>query len=191
MIENVEMLNQNASNALLKVIEEPSINTFFFITYNNSYFLLDTIKSRCTKFKIFFTENEKKNILDSLINQYSLADVRSQLYEHLFFDTPGNIIKYFLSVNEEKSDYPDSNLDKIFLLIDKYKIKKTPEILNFLCTSIEKFYYDLIVSHNQNSSAIFYNYNLMLTKINNMKKLNLDEKATFLWIKKILINETK
>ena len=35
MIDNAEYLNLNSSNALLKALEEPSKNTFFFIIHNN------------------------------------------------------------------------------------------------------------------------------------------------------------
>ena len=60
MIDNAEYLNLNASNALLKSIEEPYSNTFFFIIHNSACKILDTIKSRCTEFKLFFTISEKK-----------------------------------------------------------------------------------------------------------------------------------
>ena len=39
LIDNAELLNVNASNALLKAIEEPNINTFFFLIYNNNKFI--------------------------------------------------------------------------------------------------------------------------------------------------------
>ena len=48
LIDNAENLNLNSSNALLKAIEEPQNNTFFFIIQNNASKILDTVKSRCT-----------------------------------------------------------------------------------------------------------------------------------------------
>ena len=45
MIDNAEYLNINSSNALLKALEEPSNNTFFFIIHNSSSKILYTIKS--------------------------------------------------------------------------------------------------------------------------------------------------
>ena len=62
LIDNADLLNINSSNSLLKSIEEPSINTFFFIIDNNSSSLLDTIKSRSLKFKFHFNLIEKKYI---------------------------------------------------------------------------------------------------------------------------------
>ena len=60
MIDNAENLNLNSSNAILKAIEEPQNNTFFFIIHNSASKILDTIKSRCTEFKFFFTISKKK-----------------------------------------------------------------------------------------------------------------------------------
>ena len=36
IIDNIENLNKNSSNALLKVLEEPKINTYFFLIYDNN-----------------------------------------------------------------------------------------------------------------------------------------------------------
>ena len=60
MIDNAENLNLNSSNALLKAIEEPQNNTFFFIIHNNASNILDTVKSRCTEFKLTLTALKKK-----------------------------------------------------------------------------------------------------------------------------------
>ncbi len=70
MIDNSEYLNLNSSNALLKSIEEPQSNTFFFIIHNSALKILDTIKSRCCEFKFSFTLTQKKNILTKIIDQY-------------------------------------------------------------------------------------------------------------------------
>ena len=60
MIDNAENLNLNSSNALLKAIEEPPNNTFFFIIHNSASKIIDTLKSRCTEFKFSFTTDKKK-----------------------------------------------------------------------------------------------------------------------------------
>ena len=61
LIDSAEYLNINSSNALLKSLEEPSNNTFFFLIYNNTKYILKTIKTRCLEYKIHFSINEKKN----------------------------------------------------------------------------------------------------------------------------------
>ena len=99
MIDNAENLNLNSSNALLKAIEEPQNNTFFFIIHNSSSKILDTVKSRCTEFKFFFTTSKKKNIFANIIKQYKNEFVINEIIENYYFDTPGNLIKYFLTLD--------------------------------------------------------------------------------------------
>ena len=52
LIDNIELLNLNSINALLKVLEEPNEN-INFILINNNKRVLPTLKSRCLNFKIF------------------------------------------------------------------------------------------------------------------------------------------
>ena len=58
LIDNIENLNKNSVNALLKIIEEPNENVFFILINNNEKNILPTLKSRCLTFKINFTFNE-------------------------------------------------------------------------------------------------------------------------------------
>ena len=53
VIDNVEYLNKNTLNALLKTIEEPSNNNFFILINNNKELLLETVVSRCFQLNIF------------------------------------------------------------------------------------------------------------------------------------------
>ena len=52
LIENADKLNRNSSNALLKILEEPTKNTFIILISHQISNLLPTIRSRCIKFKI-------------------------------------------------------------------------------------------------------------------------------------------
>ena len=52
LIDSADDLNLNASNALLKILEEPKINTFFFLISHRPSSLLPTIKSRCLKINL-------------------------------------------------------------------------------------------------------------------------------------------
>ena len=53
IIENAESLNINASNALLKILEEPSETTYIFLITRNLGKIIPTIRSRC--FKLYFS----------------------------------------------------------------------------------------------------------------------------------------
>ncbi len=47
LIDNAEYLNLHSVNALLKIIEEPNLNTFVIVIHNSSIKLVETLKSRC------------------------------------------------------------------------------------------------------------------------------------------------
>ncbi len=51
LIENIEMMSESASNALLKTLEEPTKNTYLILTTNAPQYILATIKSRCEKIR--------------------------------------------------------------------------------------------------------------------------------------------
>ena len=66
LIDNIEFLNLNSINALLKILEEPSKNTYF-ILINNCVKILSTLKSRCLEFKItLFSTTAPKFVFGSL-----------------------------------------------------------------------------------------------------------------------------
>jgi len=191
MIDNAENLNLNASNALLKPLEEPQANTFFFLIHNSGSKIQDTIRSRCVEFKIFFNEDKKKNIFKNLINQYNNDLETYDVLENLCFDTPGNSLRYLVTLANSNEKTFQSTLSIILFFIEKFKNDKKSENLPYLSFFIEKFYNELILKQNKNLNDSFQNYKKILYQINNMKKFNLDKTNTSIWLKDILINETK
>ena len=195
MIDNAENLNINSSNALLKAIEEPQSNTFFLIIHNSASKIQDTIKSRCAEFKFTLTTSKKRNIFANIIKQYKnefeINEI-NEIIENYYFDTPGNLIKYFLSLNKANISIKENTLKCIFHFIERYKNEKNPEILSFLSLFIEKFYNELYLNNNnKNLNNYFLNQSRILRQIDEMKKFNLDEKNIFISIKDILQNEAK
>jgi len=57
LIDNIELLNTNSINALLKVLEEPNENINFILIHNNKK-ILPTLLSRCINFKINLSNQE-------------------------------------------------------------------------------------------------------------------------------------
>ena len=51
IIDSADDLNTFSANALLKKLEEPKVNTYFFLITHQISSLLPTIRSRCIKFK--------------------------------------------------------------------------------------------------------------------------------------------
>jgi DNA polymerase III gamma/tau subunit len=69
LIKDADRMNKNASNSLLKVLEEPSKNKILILTSSNSGVLLPTILSRVQK--IMVLTKQQKNVINNskLISQ--------------------------------------------------------------------------------------------------------------------------
>lgn len=191
MIDNAEYLNLSSSNSLLKAIEEPQENTFFFIIHNSSFKILNTIKSRCTEFKFFFNISEKKKILKSIFELYNVDLNHVDIINNFYFDTPGNLIKYLTILGNSKINIIDNKISPVYYFMNEYKRKKDPEILSFISTFIEKFYNELCLKNKKNKIYYFFNQSKILDEINNIKKFNLNEINVFMLIKDLLKNESR
>ena len=156
LIDNAEYLNIHSSNALLKVLEESNNKTFFFIVHNNSRKILNTIKSRCIEFKFFFSLLEKKEILENIIKLYKDDLNKKNIHESLYFDTPGNILKYLLIFKDSNIDFLNDKLSCIIYLFDQYKRKNDQQLLTLASLLIELFYNELSKRNNKDLNHYFF-----------------------------------
>lgn len=70
IINHAELMNENSQNALLKHLESPADNRYFFLLTQNKYLLLPTIVSRC---EIVYFQNNlllNKKLEDPLIMEF-------------------------------------------------------------------------------------------------------------------------
>ena len=75
IIPNAQIMTESASNALLKLIEEPGEGTHFILTANSQESLISTIISRCQIIKLHRTSpSQDKQLLD----KSQLSDVQKQ-----------------------------------------------------------------------------------------------------------------
>ena len=191
MLDNSENLNINAANTLLKVLEEPSENTFFFLIHDNASPILDTIKSRCIEFRIFFTQKEKIKIFE-LIKEDKKLNFNSNGFDSILnFETPGRLLRYLSIINDEKVDLTKNKLSLISYLLELYKVEKNSDILNMASLFIESFYNELSSKHSENLPEYFNNRQKILNQIDNMKKFNLDKKLLASSLQNILQNEKR
>ena len=72
IFDDIDLFNHNSLNALLKTIEEPSKNTYFFLINNKAKPLLETIKSRALEIKIILNENQRLKIINKLTSFHEL-----------------------------------------------------------------------------------------------------------------------
>jgi len=189
LIDNVEYLNINSSNALLKALEEPSNNTFFFIINNQSHQAIETIKSRSIQFKFHLNVSEKKLVYNSIAEKFDFNYTDNDLDSFLYFETPGNLLKYQSALKHSNLNIFKDLYQSILFLTDKYKSKKDNEMLNLLTLLIEKFYTNLSLNDPAKINNYFFNKNKISNLIYSLKKFNLDKKSLFTNINGILKNE--
>ena len=189
LIDDAEALNQSSSNALLKEIEEPSENTFFFIIHNSSLKLIDTIRSRCNEFKINFSKLEKIDVLNKISSQYNIPLDAQKLVDNYYFESPGNLFRFFHELNNNNINIFSETLKCIYYFIDKFSTDKDPDTLFFIILFIEKFYNELCLINKNNQLIYFNNLSKILNLLNDLKKFNLDKKNVLVWVKNILQNE--
>jgi len=186
LIDNIENLNKNSVNALLKIIEEPNENVFFILINNNEKYILPTLKSRCLTFKINFTFNQSMNVSNLILKQNIFDLINKDLIN--YYNTPGeiiNLIKFFKDKNIDLKDYTLFNI--LNLLIDNGYYKKDKIMKNLLVNFIELFFLkEYKMSKSKNALLkIYFNF---VNKINNTGKFNLDEESLYQEFKSKLLN---
>ena len=181
MIDNVEYLNKNSINALLKIIEEPNENIYFILIANSEKNILPTLKSRCITFKIHFSFDETVNICNQIYNQNILNELNYDLIN--YYCTPGEIIKLIQFAEEKQINLRDHDVSSIIsLIIENTYYKKNIFIKNLLINFIELFLLKRYKTSN-NKNLLLNFYQSFIQKINNTEKFNLDEESLFLEFK--------
>ena len=186
LIDNIENLNKNSVNALLKIIEEPNENNFFILINNSEKNILSTLKSRCLSFKINFTFNESMNVLNQIVGENILDLINQDLIS--YYNTPGEIINLINFSKDKNIDLKNYTLINFLnLLIDNGYYKKNKNVRTLLINFIELFFLrEYMLTYNKNS--LLKLYHMFLIKINNTDKFNLDEESLFLEFKSKLLN---
>jgi len=186
LINNVENLNKNSVNALLKVVEEPNENIFFILINNSEKNIPSTLKSRCLAFKISFTFNESINASNQILGENILNKINHDLIN--YYNTPGEIINLINFSNENNIDLKDYTLINLLnLLIDNGYYKKNKAVKVLLINFIELFFLkEYKLSITKNSLLNFYHD--FINKIYDTDKYNLDEESLFLEFKSKLLN---
>lgn len=186
LIDNVENLNKNSVNALLKIIEEPNENLFFILISNNEKPILPTLKSRCLIFKINLTFDQSILITNKILKKNLLDLINYDLIS--YYNTPGeiiNLINFSKDKNINLKDYTLINF--LNLLIENGFYKKNKFVKNILVNMIELFFLKEFKINKERKSLLNF-YQNFIQKVNNTEKFNLDEDSLFLELKSKLLN---
>ena len=187
LIDNVEKMNKNASNSLIKILEKTISKLFFILIHNSHRRLISTISSRCIKFKFFINKSEKEKIIINLIDN-SFYDSLSSDFKIRYLP-PKFYIDLHDFINKEKIELNDLNINFLLnYIFNKRNYFKDDFISENLQILIEIYFYNKILSRN-NFENDYKSFKQTMNKLNNMNKFNLDKDSSLLEIKNIIVNE--
>ena len=177
LIDGVEYLNQNSSNALLKCLEESKDQNLFILTHNINQRILDTIKSRCISYKLNFDYSTVPNIISHNFGE----NLHEELNEDFKFETisPNFIIKHITFALENSLNINSLNVNNMIkYIIDTKSYKKNPFIINNFQHYIEIYFIKMYLDTKDNK---YYDKYLETISDNNLiNKFNLDTDSFFI-----------
>ena len=183
LIDNIELLNINAVNALLKILEEPNDN-INFILINNNKRVLPTLKSRCLNFKIRLTFKQSIEIANKILDNNYNGFLNEDLVNN--YSTPGEILNLIDFANKNDIDLIETNLKDFIKKIIMEKLYKKNNSIKNLIYSLMEFYFRKNISVT--NIKLINSYNYFLNKIENTKKFNLDEETLFMEFEDSILN---
>ena len=183
LIDNIELLNINSVNALLKILEEPNDN-IYFILINNHKKILPTLRSRCLNYNIHLKSEESFDISTKILGE----NIKNLINENIinFYNTPGSILNLLDYANANDVDLTKINLkDFIKKIITEKKYKKNQFVKQLLYSLIELYFRQNVSLNNINLLKI---QNYFLKKINNTKIFNLDDETLLMEFEERVLN---
>lgn len=169
-IKDAEKLNVNASNAILKILEEPPLGSKFILTTSNISSLLPTIISRSSIIKcnnpIDADINSYLSKLENvdLDNYYILSNLNSKYIKNKFYEKKFSIINDFFNDLENVVN----SSENIINFSKKYSIHNVEHIINVILFVVVNFQKSIIA----NKKSRFFDDNENILKSYNFKKLN-------------------
>lgn len=166
LIDCADDMNINASNALLKILEEPKLNTYFFLISHQPSSLLPTIKSRCLKINLpNHNYDNFSNIIE--ISKYDINEETKKFLYDVTNGSPGlineyefdeilNIFESLINLIEDKDPFSVSNNDTIKFLssLDNDQLKIFLSFIKFILITINKIKLGINITKNYLSDSV-------------------------------------
>ena len=186
LIDNIEHLNKNASNALLKILEEPNEKVIFILIKDSAKFLLKTIDSRCINFNVNLSYMQKEFILNNILENDFYVNLNEDFKN--FYFSPGDFVNlYYLFVNNN-IEY-QFTIEQLLDYIIKNKLYKKDLFLKNNMNLFFELYFSKKFFMYKNNISAFDNYKVFIKEVNEIYKYNLDLEAVLIRFEKIRINE--
>jgi len=202
IIDSADNLNSNAANSLLKILEEPKKNTYFFLISHQPSLLLPSIKSRCLKINL--PTHNFSDFSEILISNNITDDETIKFLFDITNGSPGlsteynfkEILEIFDRLIKSVSDLNTFSDNNIYLLdvltkFDNEKLKIYLSLLKFILITIIKIKYGvnifdyflssnikkiIDISDNVSFESINKKLEYLIKNENDLFTLNLDKK---------------
>lgn len=186
ILDDVELFNKNSLNALLKIIEEPSKNNHFFLIYNNSAPLLDTIKSRALELRIILNEQNRIQIITDLMKHHNIQEVIDPNKSKL---SPGNYLKFNHICGENNVMDANNLIIELSNLLNLYKKNKDMIFINIAFFVVDYYLLDLKKKNSLNSDKIYEIKNFINNNLNKFLVYNINQNTLIKAISEKLNND--
>ena len=121
VFDDIDLINLNCANALLKIIEEPLNNDYFFLINNKTQNLIETIKSRCIEFKIDMNFKGLNNNIQEFLKTFELKPLID--FDHNLL-TPGLFLRFNQIMYEYNLDLNDTIYENFKKILNNHKRNK-------------------------------------------------------------------
>ena len=200
VIDSIDDFNTNSSNAILKVLEEPPLNTLILLICHNSMSVLETIKSRCRLIKLKLLDED---VLVSLLKEYQInlsmdeSRVLSGLSDgsigkalHL---AEGATLEVFNQIKAILNTFPKIDMLKVHELGNTIVRDKTGDlfthVMHFLANWVANNVKKSAISDLEDTYPWLDTWDKMGDSLDKLTSLNLDQKQvllnTFVLIKNV------
>ncbi len=184
LIDNIEYLNINSANALLKVLEEPNEKLIFILIHNSAKKILSTIKSRCIVFNKNIKSNDNIKIFEKISNKNLNLDFSEEFINP--YITVGDLCAITKFSEENNLNLHDINLRDFLDIILDASNKKHVKDLNLIISFMQIYFYNTLMKNF--SHKLFDQQSYFYQKLNKASKYNLDLDNIFLEFKNRVLN---
>ena len=165
IIDPIENLTINATNTLLKSLEETNHNTYVFLISHNLENVLKTIQSRV--FKFYFNPISKEDFISLLSNkkEFSFSNEELILVNNLFNYSPGKFLQFYPKENSLMNDY----IQFIDNFVTKSSSAESPSDINNFELNLKLLFLNNFI---KNILSYFVEKNLVILQLILKKKLS-------------------
>ena len=187
LIDNVENLNTNSLNALLKIVEEPNENLFFILIHDSRKKILDTLKSRCIVFKLNLTYDKSLDVTNKILG----INIFEYLNEDLinYYSSPGELVNIINFSINNNIDLKKISLKEFLLLLINQNYYSKDKFIKLYIFNIIQNYFLYLLNKTNTKDNIYMLHNRFIKMNYNCIKYNLNYENLFIEFKTKILNE--